>query len=394
MNYSHLRTSLMLALLLAFAGCDSQKTTVSGDRKALFYQSPMHPWIRSDAPGNCTICGMKLVPIFEARTATQVESSLVVLPENGVTVLHVKTEPAQRKAVTRTLKVAGVIDDDATRHRVISAGIEGRIEKLFVNYDGAEVQEGQPLARIYSPELNALLREYRVQIQNQGGKALLDSLALRFEKIGLSAKQIADIPKWVESADGVDIISPQTGTVIVRDVYEGQTVAAGARLFEIGDFSTMWFVFDLYERDLGMVNVGQMVKVTLAANPGEALEAPVTFIDPNLNVMTRSLKVRVELPNPDRKLLHRLYAEGTIEVVGQEKLAVPRSAVLWKGNQARVFVDEGGGAYAMREVKLGKAGDTDWEVESGLDEGEPVVVQGNLMIDAQAEMQSAMGSGL
>jgi Cu(I)/Ag(I) efflux system membrane fusion protein len=196
----------------------------------------------------------------------------------------------------------------------------------------------------------------------------------------------------------IEILSPMSGTVVAREIYAGQYVKEGDKLFEIADFSTMWFRFDAYERDLAWLRVGQKVRVTTPSLPGRVFEAPIAFIDPSLNESTRSAKVRVELQNPvveinglkRREILNRAYAEATVEVSLPEVLAVPRGAVLNANGEPRVYVDLGGGAYAQRKVRLGRAGDEVWEVLEGLAEGERVVSSGNLLLDGQAQLNASI----
>jgi Cu(I)/Ag(I) efflux system membrane fusion protein len=193
------------------------------------------------------------------------------------------------------------------------------------------------------------------------------------------------------------LLAPVSGTVVARFVYEGQYVKEGDKLFEIADFSTMWFQFDAYERDLAWLRPGQKVEVTTPAAPGRTFTGTLAFIDPNLREMTRSAKVRVELPNPlidvsgvkRRELYHRLYADAVVEVEIPEVLAVPRTAVLSPGAAPVLYVDKGGGAYEQRRPRLGRAGDEDYEVLDGVAEGERVVTQGGMLIDAQAQLNAS-----
>jgi len=177
-------------------------------------------------------------------------------------------------------------------------------------------------------------------------------------------------------------------------------VKEGDKLFELADFSTMWLVFEAYVSDLACLQSGQAVQVTAPAVPGRTFSGKITFIDPNLNAMTRSAKVRVELPNPvveqggqtRRLFYHRLYADASVQVELPEVLTVSRSAVLSAGSPPLVYVDKGGGAYEPRRVRLGRAGDEYWEVLDGVSSGESVVTTGNLLIDAQAQLNSSAGS--
>lgn len=383
--------------------------TESAERKVLYYQSAMHPWVKSDKPGKCTVCGMDLVPVYEGQKGYELAAGTVSLGTNAIQAVHVQTVAARKLPLTRTLRVAGTIDDNDAKHRRLVAYVEGRIEKLNVNYVGAEVKEGEPLATFYSPMLLNAEREYTLLFrQSQAAhtyaltaehKRLLAAAEQRLTRYGLAPAQIAKLPFKSETNHLSEILAPVSGTVVTRDVYEGQFVKEGDKLFELADFFTMWFQFDLYERDFAWVRVGQQVEITVPSVPGKKFTAAITFIDPNLNDMTRSARVRVELQNPlitvqgkaRRELLHKTYAEAVVKLDTPEVLALPRSAVLHTGDRTVVYVDKGGGAYEQRRVKLGRAGDEHWEVLEGVKEGERIVTTGNLLIDGQAQLNSQAG---
>ncbi len=375
-----------------------------GARKVLYYQSAMHPWIKSDQPGNCTICGMKLTPVYEGEQGFDVSPGTVALGSNIVQVINVQTTRVKRRPLERIMRVAGTIEENAARHRVLSAYVDGRIDKLFVNFVGAAVVEDEPLATLYSPMLLTAEREY-VTLKQQldttslpslqtEQERLLASAAQRLRQYGLTEKQVSALAGKPATNIHTEIIAPMAGTVVARRVFEGQYVKEGDALFEIADFSTMWFQFDAYDRDLAWLRVGQNVEITTPAAPGKVFPGEIAFIDPNINDRTRSAKVRVEVENPimqengtKRRLLHhRLYAEALVQIDSPEALAVPRSAVLSPGGNPVVYVQSGPGVYEQRPVKLGRAGDQFWEVLGGLEPGEEVVTAGNLLIDAQAQL--------
>jgi YHS domain-containing protein len=192
----------------------------------------------------------------------------------------------------------------------------------------------------------------------------------------------------------VQILAPVSGTVVAQDVFEGKWVEEGEKMLEIADFRKMWFKFDAYERDLPWLKLGQEVEIRTPSHPGRVFKAPITFIDPNLDEITRTAKVRVELDNPlfeengrmRRTFLHRLFAEAAVQIAAPEALAVPRAAVLWPGGQPRVFVDQGDGAFRLQRVTLGREGDTHLEITSGLAAGDRVVVRGGVLLDGQAQL--------
>jgi Cu(I)/Ag(I) efflux system membrane fusion protein len=371
-------------------------------RKIAFYQSPMHPWIKSDRPGKCTICGMDLVPIYEGDAGFQTGNGLVKLAANSVAVIGIASEAVTRRPLAHTLRVAGTIDDDDSRHRLLTARVPGRVEKLFVNYVGADVTADQPLATIFSPEALTAQREFveRLKAGNAAFSAS-DRAATRERllQLGLTDADIAALESGKRQPEAIlTVRAPFAGTIVSRNVYEGQYVKAEEALFALGDFSIMWFQFNAYEQDLPWLRVGQKIEVTTRAVPGKVYTAVITFIDPNLDTQTRSTRVRVNLPNPligsgpaaRREILHRVFAEGVVQLEDDKVLAVPRSAVLNPGTGPVVYLDLGDGAYQQRAVRLGRFGDTHAEVLAGLQDGDKVVIQGNLLVDAQAQINRSI----
>ena len=388
-----------LSMIVGWFGALSMKqmmpaSLASGEemgRKILFYQSPMHPWVKSDKPGQCTVCGMALVPVYEGGKGFDqggASSDIVMLPQGSPNITGVKTSEVKREKLIRTLRVAGLIEGDDSKNRVLSATTQGRIDRLFVNYEGAEVKEGQPLASFFSRPLLGAASEYRLSLK-QGG-AVLAAARERLLQFGLTADQITAIPNRREDDIHFELSAPATGTVIKRHVYEGQSVMEGERLFEIADFSTMWFQFIAYEQDLPFIVLGQKVEITVPALPGRTFSAVVKFVNPNLDDMTRSARVRVEVENPDRLLRRKLYAQATVALEAPEVVSVPRTAVLWPGKSPRAYVEKSTGAYQYCALKLGRTGDEAWEVLEGLHEGDRVVTNGNMLIDGQAQLNNNM----
>ncbi len=391
---THFFRFLLLAALLA--GCGKPDST---DAKTVrFYQSPMHPWIKSDAPGNCTICGMALVPVYEGEEGAETDSKTVLLPESTIQVVQVGTSGVRRGTLQRTLRLAGVIDDDAGRHRMVAAFFDGRIEKPFIEQVGEEVRKGQPLAEIYSPELLYVVREYQ---RARAGKdrGVYDVAARRLIQFGLTPDQLEGIAIQSPDRYGIDLLSPITGTVIKRYVNQGQYVKTGDLLFELGDFSKMWFHATAYESDLPFLHLGQKAEISTPAAPGEIFEGVVTLIDPNFDPLTRSTTVRIEVANPlvrsargeRRALPHQAFGEASLVAQTGEGLLVPRAAVLDTGRRVVAYVDKGEGRFERRDLRVAARGDDQVLVASGLAEGERVVTQGSLLLDAESQMKDSGG---
>jgi len=330
---------------------------------AAVYQCAMHPWIKSDKPGDkCTICGMALVAVPAGDTAAAADPNLVTLTPAAASVVGVQTAEVRRAPLVRTLRITGMVDDDDTRHRILAARVPGRVEKLFVNYVGAEVRAGEPLATVYSPEMLTAQRQYVERLRAGNNAFTVSERATARERIldlGLTEEEVDILEHTREPTAMVNIRAPMSGTVVARHVYEGQELNKDqsekeTRLFEIADFSSMWFVFDAYEPDLAWLRPGQPVEVSTASLAGRTLTAPIAFIDPTLNEMTRTAKVRVVLANHDHALFHKQTATGRVRLEVADVLIAPRSAVLQHGGEPVVFLQQADRAYLARRVSLGR----------------------------------------
>lgn len=390
----------LLFCLLILAGCSRPQGNET--RAVKFYQSPMHPWITADQPGQCTICGMDLVPVYEGEEGIATRPGLVTLQPATAQILGVATAPAVKAPLERTLRLTGTIEDDDAKHRIISAFFDGRIDRVYVEHVGEEVANEQPLATIYSPELLYIVREFQTSSARGRNDPQAAVARQRLIQFGLTPSQVDELAAGPREAYGLALRSPMDGTIITRNVYPGKYVKAGEMLFEIADFGVMWFHARVYEQDLPWIKIGDKAVLTTPAAPGQEFEGTITLVDPSFDPATRTTQVRIEVPNPKvagtgslaRALPHRAYGEARIRTAMDEAVLVPRSALLDTGARAVVYVDRGGGAYDKRDVKPGRRGDTMVEIVSGLAAGEPVVVQGNLMIDAEAQMAQPQDIGV
>ena len=388
-------THLIIAVIAAAGGWYAARLSPSRHaedavqgRKILCYQSPMHPWVKSDRPGQCTVCGMDLVPVYEGAENFATAGGTITLSAGSLNVIGVQTAEVKMQPLARTLRVAGMIGEDESRHGIISAPVEGRIDGLAMNHEGQPISKRQPIATIFSRTLLSAANEYKLAL-DQSGPAL-DQAKRRLEQYGLVWEQIQAIPQRQPDDLYFGILAPLTGTIVKSYVNEGQYVKEGEKLFEIADFTRMWCMFTVYEQDLPFIHERQIVTVRVPSLPGEELKARVGFVSPNLDEATRSARVRVVLENAERRLKNKTFAEGTIELDAPEVLAIPRSAVLWAGSAPRVYIELAPGTYERRNVKLGRAGDALWEVLDGVKDGERVVLSGNMLMDGQAQLDGGM----
>ena len=345
-------------------------------RKVLYYQDSMHPWIKSDQPGKCTVCGMELTPILAGQSGFGLREGMVGLSSNSVTVLNVQTEEVRRQPLSRALRVAGTLEPNEARKTIIAAPSPGRIQASAVEFAGMEVVQGQMLLTLFSPELV----QRRAFLRTVGGDPSSVGKGL--------VRASADSNPYLG-----DILAPQSGVVVERNVFPGQYVVEGEKLLTIVDASVLWFRFDVYEQQLAWLKPGQTINVTVAAVPGKKFPAVISFIEPTLTEATRTIKVRADIMNPvvatnggpQRLLQFGLYAEGSLRTEIRDVLAVPRSAILFPGGAAYAYVAKGNGVYERRRIQLGRQGDSRWEVLHGLEAGDRVVTSGNVLIDAQAQ---------
>jgi len=363
-------------------------------RKPKFYQSPMHPWITSDKPGNCTICGMQLAPVYEEKPAS--DASSLEVSSQTARVLGLATAPVLLEPLHKSVRMSGILEDDDTLHRVVAAFYEGRIEQVYVQQVGQKVQAGQPLASIYSPELLYVVREFQnASVRGKSDPGTAANARHRLIQYGLSPAQVDGLVNMPRDRYSIDLVAPSDGTILVRNAYQGQYVKNGERLFEIGNLARLWFKAEIYERDLPFVRIGEKAILSTPAVPGRTFEGAVTFLDPNFDPQSRSTKIRIEVDNPlsqspggyERLLPRQAYAEAMVETATPPVLTVPRSALIRDGRREVVYLQTAPGQYEMKSVASGRSGEDRVEILSGLKEGDVVVASGNLMLDAESQLR-------
>ncbi|HWN71419.1 MAG TPA: efflux RND transporter periplasmic adaptor subunit, partial [Haliangium sp.] len=256
---------------------------------------------------------------------------------------------------------------------------------------GQPVRLGQVLFTLYSPELYAAQQELLLAQQSvtPASQALARAARKRLELWGLSKAQIDRVVASGAPLENVPFLAPASGYVIEKDVVQGAAARAGERLFRIAPLHKVWVQADVYEQDLPHVRVGQKAEITFPYLPGKKYEDRIAYIYPALEGMTRTARVRIELPNQELALKPDMYADVRLQIDAGERLQVPESAVIYTGPRRLVFVDLGDGRLEPREVSLGLRAEGAYEVLDGLSEGERVVTGGNFLIAAESRIRSA-----
>jgi Cu(I)/Ag(I) efflux system membrane fusion protein len=276
------------------------------------------------------------------------------------------------------------VEEDERRISVISVRSDAFIEKVENVTTGDHVHKGQPLFRLYSPDISAAAAQYLSSIGIEGARR-------RVENLGVPNEVIAEIERTRRAPVSITWSAPRDGVVVERNIVEGMRAASGATLFRIVDHSAVWVLADVAERDLAKVREGQVATVRVRGYPERALSGPVTRIYPHLMAATRTARVRIELANPDGLLRPAMYADVEIATgTAKPVVAVPDSAVIDSGARQVVILDKGEGRFEPREVQVGTRGAGYAEIRDGVSEGDAVVVSANFLIDAESNLKAAL----
>jgi membrane fusion protein, copper/silver efflux system len=365
------------------------------------YTCPMHPSVVRDAPGQCPICGMDLVP-RPRGTKTQATDKPAVpgltaldLPPERVQLIGLKTSIATDKTLAAELRVPGYVSADETRLAEVQARVAGWIEELSVSQTGQQVHRGDLLARLYSPELLSAQQEFLTAHRwNPGsGPNLEQDARRRLELLGVSPGDIDAIAESGTPMRAVKLRAPASGHVIAKNVVVGAYVEPGAKLFTIADLSHVWVIAEVPEQGLGRVRQGQSATLTLPAYPGRTFPGTVQLLAPALDPATRTLRVRVELENRSFELKPGMYGDVHIALAAARGLVVPSQAVLDTGELQYVFVVTSPGHFEPRPVKLGERGADEVQVQSGLQAGDVVVTNGAFLLDSESRMRGSVVPG-
>lgn len=431
LSVSLILVSIVLASALIFfwnqAPASWLQETVTGEHQLVpvtgedgeieYWTCTMHPSVRMKEPGTCPICAMDLVPVLKrspsalangsTNSAQQLagDKSTFTVDPRRQQLINVQTTEVEVRSLEKVIRTVATLEVDETRIAYVHPKISGWIQKVFVDFTLQHVNEGDPLFSIYSPELVLTQEEYLLALKtaenladspfehvSSGARSLFEATRRRLELFDITDQQIEQLEKSGQVQKHSIVYSPASGYVVEKNAFPNMHITPETKIYIIADYTNIWAYVEIYENEISYVREGQRVAMSTVAYPGEVFRGDITYVYPHLNEVTRTMRVRLEFPNPDLKLKPGMYSNIEIQVPLGATLAVPESAVLRTGKRDLVFVDLGSGTMQLRQVQVGAKAGGYYEILKGLQTGERVVSAANFLIDAESKVQGVEAS--
>lgn len=364
----------------------------AAERKILFYRSPMDPRQTSPGPAKDSM-GMDYVAVYEDDAAGRSEVDGLASVELDATrqqLIGLRTSLVERGAVGASFRTVGRVSVDETRVRRVNLKVPGYVERVFVDFVGKPVRKGQPLFLLYSPEVLAAENEFLTALRAQSA-SLVSAARRKLELWDVPDTELQRLEKEGTASRAITFVSPVSGVVTRKELVEGTRLEAGAMPYDVVDLSTLWVLADVYETELRFVTPGVPARLTLNAFPGRQFAGKVLFVDPLLDPKTRTARVRLSFNNTNGDLKPEMFGEVVIERPARDVLRVPADALIRSGAEDVVFVARGEGRFEPRLVTLGEVGRDYAEVVEGLSAGDAVVTRANFLIDSESRLRASLG---
>jgi Cu(I)/Ag(I) efflux system membrane fusion protein len=383
---------IMLALIVGYWLGNSRTPTAHPESPAVESATPteytcsMHPQIRQPNPGLCPLCAMDLIPVGNDGGVDPGPRS-IALSASARELARIETTRVKRGEAIADLSLAGVLAYDTTRSRDVVLLSEGQIRTLYANVLGMSVKVGDPLAEVYSPDVFAASSE--LAVAGLSSPQVADSARRKLRLLGVDEEQIRQMEKTGKADETYMVRSPIDGVVVMINGHQGHWLMKGDDLVELSDPSLVWAHFDVYEMDIGKIRIGQAITITVEAYPGESFSGEIVFIPSELDLMTRGVKVRADIPNPDGRLKPGMFTRAQVQArLADDVVLIPASAVLSTGKRAITYVQapDDESVFEGRVVSLGPRIGDRYVVMDGMEAGERVVTRGAMRIDSSLQL--------
>lgn len=375
----------------------------------LYWYDAMNPQNHYNKPGKAPD-GMDLVPMMAApqsqssaaTSSAQMPQGAIVVPAEKQALAGVRTALVERKELAREIHTTAQIVADESRISHVHVKVSGFIDRTYVNSIAQFVHKGEPLFTFYSPDLVATEEEYLIAKRGnstlgnapfkeiaQGSQSLLESARQRLRYWDVTEEQIRQLDQSGKASRTMTIYSPVSGFVTERKAFPQASITPDTEIYTISNLSSVWALADIYENEVPYVRVGQRVTFSLSYYPGKTYSGRISFIYPTVDPQTRTVKVRVQLANPNYILKPQMFADAQVHVDYGTQIAIPREVVVDSGTEQQVFVAQAGGVFVPRKVTVGATVDDQVVILSGLKVGETVVTSGNFLIDSESRLKGA-----
>lgn len=358
-------------------------------KEVLYWYDPMVPNQKFDKPGKSPFMDMQLVPKYAEAGGGD---GGVTIPSTTLQNLAIRTSKVEMATFGEEVSTVGRIAPNERLYYSVQTRVPGFVDRLLVRAEGDTVQKNQKIAEIYSPELLSAQKEY-LALLNVTGLQNIESLAeaarARLRLLGMTKAEIDNVTRTGQATTRIGIYSPATGIVAELGVREGEQLVSGSSLMQIVDLSKVWLIAEVPERDAGLIKIGAKAEVDLQSRPGQSVTGEVSYLYPTLDETTRTLRVRIELPNSKGEFLPGMYANVRLRQQAQQALAVPSESVIDTGRRKVAIVKEEGG-FRPVQVETGRQVDGKTEILQGLHDGDLVVSSGQFLIDSEASLSGVL----
>ena len=369
---------------------DMEKKPEEKEKKVLYWVAPMNPAYRRDNPGKSPM-GMDLIPVYEGGEENTGDGMPIVkIRPEVINNLGVRSTKVERGSLWKRIGTVGYIDYDETRINHLHTRTEGWIEKLQVRAAGEQVKRGQLLFELYSPPLVNAQEEY-LQALASGNRLLAEASKEKLSALGISKSQIDRLEKDKKITQNIRFYAPQAGVLIKLGVREGMYIKPETQILSIANLDTIWLLAEVFEKQANWVEEGQTAEAELPSMPGVTWKGTVEYIYPDLDPVTRTLRVRMRFNNSEEKLMPNMYAHVRI-FAGEKKdvISIPREALIRDADRERVVKVLGEGRFQAQEVVAGMESGDQIEIISGLNENDEIVISSQFLIDSESNLKASL----